>query len=428
MLTRTALFSFTLIWMSSTAACIAVMTYLGHMPLMSVIDVSNLSSSFLHLILNAVVVVMSTLLLKRFEFKFSTWYLIPLGYMLILYSSSLYVINCFLSYSFLAWLFLWLSLLIGIVMAYTGMHFFAKSIKLKETLHVGLAKRKIFIISCFVVGVTIVYFLAKMTTKFEVQTNIMDMLSIVVPSLSFASSIFLSLLSLRIYSLVLSAPLEFFTGGMLMFGLFSLASMLYRLTSDLGLKLLSQAFSIVAPLMMLTSIFLVSKFEAEILDAYGVKPTQSILFEVDPLSAWPSEVLNNIKRHCKGRFLVLVTRPASILASQVRSDVIALTDSSSTYPQHLGGGVYKISPEATYILNFINRVKKEYSRPMCLILDSLTDIIATLGVKEGYRIARDILSLLGPDDVAIFVLFPKAHDESEVALMRTLFAQRVEIA
>ncbi|MHC1628127.1 MAG: hypothetical protein ACXQTI_04780, partial [Candidatus Nezhaarchaeales archaeon] len=234
--------------------------------------------------------------------------------------------------------------------------------------------------------------------------------------------------SSRVYSFVLSISLESFACSIVMFGLFSLTDMFYYLTSDFGLKLLSQAFSIIAPLMLLTSIFLVSKFEVEILDVYGVKAVQSVLFEADPLSAWPGEVLNNIRRHCRGRFLVLITRPASILASQVKSDIIALTDPSSTYPQHLGGGIYKISPEATHILNFISRIKKEHLKPMCLIFDSLTDIIATLGVKEGYRIARDILSLLGADDVAIFVLFPKAHNESEVALMRTLFAQRVEIA
>jgi len=405
------------------------MTYLKYIPLMGEIDLSCLLSSFLYLVLNAVVVVMSTLLLRRFEFKFSMWYLIPLGCMLILYSSSLYVIDCFLSYNLLLELFLWISLLIGIALTCIGIYLFARSIRFKDMVYARLVKRRVFIISCVVIGVIIVYSLVRVASDLEVQLENLNVLNVIMPTLSFALSMvfFVLLSSSRVYSLALSIPLESFACSIAMFGLFSLTDMFHYLTSDLGLKFLSQAFSIIAPLMLLTGIFLMSKFEVEILDAYGVKAVQSILFEADPLSAWPSEILNNIRRHCRGRFLVLVTRPASILASEVKSDIIALTDPSSTYPQHLGGGVYKISPEATHILNFVSRVKKEHLKPMCLIFDSLTDVIATLGVKESYRIARDILSLLGADDVAIFVLFPRAHDESEVALMRTLFAQRVEV-
>ena len=429
MLSRALTFSFTLIWVSATAACIAVMSYLGFMPSTNIIDLALLFSSFAFLILNAVVVILSTLLLKRFEFKFRSWYLIPLGYMVILYGSSLYVIKAFLANTMLLNIFMWVSMVLGVFMISFGMYFFARDIKSKESIRIKLAQRKIFIATCIVIAVLVVYTVSWILTSIkEIQVSHSDYVGGILACFVFIMSIaFFALLSSpKVHSLMISTILELYSCGVAMLGLFSLANMSYIFVKDIGFKFLSQTLGIIAPSLFLVSILLMSKFEIDILDVYGIKGVHSILLEADPLSAWPREVFNNVKRYCKDKFLVLITRPASVLTSQIKCDIIALTDPSATYPQHLGGGVYRISPEATHILNFIARVKKEYMKPMCLVFDSLTDIIATLGVREGYRIARDMLSLLGPDDVAIFVLFPKAHGESEVALMRTLFVQRLE--
>ena len=212
-----------------------------------------------------------------------------------------------------------------------------------------------------------------------------------------------------------------------MLGLFGLLELLASSLMDFGLKFLSILLSVIAPLFVLISVMTMSKFEVELLSVGRIRVAQSILLEADPLSAWPVEVISNVRRYCKGRSVVLMTRPASVLVAQVKSDVSAFTDPSATYPQQVSGGVYKIPPETSHILNFISKVREESSKPLCLVFDSLTDVIATLGVREGYRIARDILAILSADDVAIFIIFPKAHSESEVSLMRTLFTHRLEV-
>ena len=290
MLSRALTFSFALIWISATAACIAVMSYLGFMPTTTIIDLALLFSSFACLILNAVIVILSTLLLKRFEFKFRSWYLIPLGYMVILYGSSLYVIRVFLTNTMLIDIFTWMSMILGVFMIGFGMYFFAKDVKPKENIRIKLTQRRIFITTCIVIIVLVSYTVFQMSFPVEKPGIIYGdyISSIPMCSLFIVSIAFFALLSSpKVYSLVLSTALELYSCGMAMLALFGLSNMFYTYMKSLGFKFLSQALGIIAPSLFLVSILLVSKLEINILDVYGIRGVHSILLEADPLSAWP---------------------------------------------------------------------------------------------------------------------------------------------
>ncbi|MEM2025463.1 MAG: hypothetical protein QXW94_04150 [Desulfurococcaceae archaeon] len=225
----------------------------------------------------------------------------------------------------------------------------------------------------------------------------------------------------RVFSSTTAAPLHSCSFGLAMFGMYSLTHALHAATRDASLKALSQGLSVAAPSLLLVGLVLLSRHEVELLMPQRPKGVLSILFEADPLAMWPQELATYVSRRCKSMHTLLVTRPASTLAPHVRCSVIALMDPSSTYPQRLGEATYRVSPEPTHIVGLINRIKNEGAKPLCLVFDSLTDIIAMSGIKEGYRTARDVLSVLEPDDVAIFVMFPRTHKEDEVTVIRTLF-------
>lgn len=427
MLRRSLTFSLILVWMSSTATTIAIPAFLGHTPLATRIDVIHILSGFIHLTLNALIVVLSTLFLRRFEFRYAEWYVIPLGFTLTLYGSSLYVVFCFLRY-FHVELFMWLSFIIGTSLASIGMYAFAHTVYERKPVKIGLLRRTFVITTTILILITS-YSTITLALRMYMHSMNVDAFSVTIHLVSFLTSVGLfTILSLpKVHTPLLSKPLDLFACGIVSFGLFSLTDISYVLSMDVGSKILSQALGVIAPSMILASIILTLRVETEILDLCSFSSARGVLLELNPTGNWLEETVNNVKREREDRLLVLITRPASILASYMKSDVIALTDSSYTYPHSNGSGIYRVSPEATYVVNFVDKIKREIKKPICLVFDSLTDVIATLGVKEGYKVARDVLGVLSAQDVAIFIVFPKAHSENEITLIRTLFAQRIEV-
>ncbi|MEM4576428.1 MAG: hypothetical protein QW701_03055 [Candidatus Nezhaarchaeales archaeon] len=427
MLRRSLTFGLILVWMSSTATSIAMPAFLGYTTLAIRIDVLYLLSGFLYLTLNALIVVFSTLFLRRFEFRYAEWYIIPLGFTLTLYGSSLYVVFCFLRYVHVE-LFMWLSFAIGISLASMGMYAFARIVYERRPIRASLL-RKTFIVTTIILILVTSYSTVTLALRVHIHTMNLNSFSVAVHLVNFLVSVgFFTILSLpKVHTPLLSKSLDLFACGIVSFGLFGLTDVSYMLSMDVGSKILSQALGVIAPSMVLASIILTLRVETEILDVCSFSSSRGVLLELNPTGNWLEEVVNSIKREREDRLLVLITRPASILASYTKSDVIALTDSSFTYPQSAGASIYRVSPEATYIVNFVDKIKREVKKPVCLVFDNLTDVIVTLGVKEGYKVARDVLGVLDSQDVAIFIVFPKAHSESEITLIRTLFAQRIEV-
>ncbi len=59
---------------------------------------------------------------------------------------------------------------------------------------------------------------------------------------------------------------------------------------------------------------------------------------------------------------------------------------------------------------------------MCLVFDSLSGLITSIGLKRTYKFLRYALEVLSSDKVtALFLLTSSAHDPKAISTLRVLF-------